>query len=144
MLNLLSQLSLSFTQVLSTLERAFLRLTQPTRHALALGIAADLPRSKSELITEKALLRQPLIILPRQIKKPPFTPSDRLWLVLLAARVHHWKDTLLILKPDTLLRGHRQGFRLFWKFKSRKRRGRPKLSIEKINLIQQMAQENLL
>jgi hypothetical protein len=49
---------------------------------------------------------------------------------------------LLILKPDTLLRWHRQEFRLFWKFKSRKRGSRPKLSIETINLIQQMAREN--
>ena len=132
------------TRVVSTLEPVFLQLTQPSRHSLALAIAADLPRSKSELIAENALLRQQLIVLHRQIKKPRFTPSDRLWRVLLAARVQRWKDTLLLLKPETLLRWHRKGFRLFWTFKSRKRGGRPKLSIETINLIQQMAKENLL
>jgi len=132
------------THVVSTLEQAFLQLTQPSRHSLVLSIAADLPRSKSELIAENALLRQQLIVLQRQIKKPHFTPSDRLWLVLLTAGVQRWTDTLLLLKPDTLLRWHRQGFRLFWTFKSRKRGGRPKLSIETINLIQQMAKENLL
>jgi putative transposase len=119
-----------FTHVVSTLEQAFLHLTQPSRHSLALSIAADLPRSKAELIAENALLRQQLIVLHRQIKKPRFTPSDRLWFVLLAARVQRWRDTLLFLKPDTLLRWHRKGFRLFWTFKSRKRGGRPKLSIE--------------
>ncbi len=144
MLNLLSRSSSFFTDVVSTLEQALLHLTRPPRHSIAFSIATDLSRTKSELIAENALLRQQLIVLQRQIPKPHFTPSDRLWLVLLASRVQHWKDMLLILKPDTLLRWHRQGFRLFWKFKSRKRGGRPKLSIETINLIQQMAKENLL
>jgi putative transposase len=48
------------------------------------------------------------------------------------------------LKPDTLLRWHRQGFQLFWKFKSRNRAGRPKLDTETVALIQQMAHENRL
>ncbi|CAG0940233.1 hypothetical protein ANRL1_00110 [Anaerolineae bacterium] len=43
-------------------------------------------------------MQQQLIILHRQIKKPRSTPSDRLWLVLLASRVQNWKETLLILK----------------------------------------------
>ena len=141
---MLNSFSSFLTRLVTTLEQAFLYLTQPARHSIALSIAADLPRSKSELIAENALLRQQLIILQRQIKETRFTPSDRLWLVLLASRVQHWKDMLLILKPDTVLHWHRQGFRLFWKFKSRKRGGRPKLSIETINLIQQMAKENLL
>jgi putative transposase len=42
------------------------------------------------------------------------------------------------------LRWHRQGFRLFWKFKSRIRGGRPRLPTETVSLIQQMAKENLL
>ncbi len=141
---MLSRISSFLIRVVSTLERVLLHLTRPPHHSIAFSVAANLSRSKSELIAENALLRQQLIVLQRQIKKPRFTPSDRLWLVLLATRVHWWKDTLLILKPDTLLRWHRLGFRLFWSFKSRKRGGRPKLSIETINLIQQMAKENLL
>lgn len=131
-------------RLISTLEQVFLHLSQPTRYSLTLATVADLPRSKTQLIAENALLRQQLIILHRQVKKPHFSQSDRLWLVLLASRVHQWKDTLLILKPDTLLRWHRQGFRLFWKFKSRNRGGRPRLSNETITLIQQMAKDNLL
>lgn len=75
---------------------------------------------------------------------PQFTRSERLWLVHLASRVRNWKDILLILKPDTLPRWHRQGFRLFCKFESRNRDGRPKLSTETINLIKQMTKDNLL
>ncbi len=117
------------SRLLSMLEQAFLHLIQPTRYSIALSITTDLPRTKAQLIAENALLRQQLITLRvhRHAKKPRFTPSDRLGLVLLARRVKNWKEALLIFKPDTLLRWHRQGFRLFWKFKSRHRRGRPEL-----------------
>ena len=90
------------------------------------------------------MLRQQLIVLRRQVQKPTFTPTDRLWLVLLASRVRHWQDALLILQPETLLRWHRQGFRLFWKFKSRPRGGRRPLAAESVALIQPMARENRL
>ncbi len=113
-----------------------MHLTQLPRHSLVLTTAADLPHSKAQLLAENALLRQQLIILHRQVRRPRFTPSDRLWLVLLASRLHHWQDTLLILKPKTVLRWHRQGFHLFWKFKSRNRGGRPKVSAETVALIQ--------
>jgi len=133
-----------FYSLVLRLERFFLLLTQPTRHSIPLATLTDLTRSRSQLIAENALLRPQLIILERQVKKPHFTQSDRLWLILLASRVKHWKDVLLILKPDTLLHWHRQGFRLFWRFKSRNGGGRPKLATETVALIQQMAQENRL
>lgn len=50
----------------------------------------------------------------------------------------------MILKPATLLRWHRQGFKLFWRVKSRARRGRPRLSPELVSLIQEMAADNPL
>ena len=142
--NLLNRLSPFFARLASTLEQAFLHLSHPARYSITLSTAAHLPRSKTQLIAENALLRQQLIILHRQIKKPHFTQSDRLWLVWLVSHVQNWKDTLLILKPDTLLRWHRQGFRLFWKFKSRNHGGRPRLSTDTVVLIQQMAKENVL
>jgi putative transposase len=144
MLNLLTPLFRFFQYFISRLESVFLLLTQPARTSLILSTATDLARSRSQLIAENALLRQQLIILSRQSKKPRFTRSDRLWLVLLASRVQHWKSSLLILQPDTLLRWHRQGFRLFWKFKSRNRVGRPSLSADTINAIRQMARDNRL
>ena len=66
---MLSWFSSFLTRLVATLEQAFLHLTQPARHSIALSIAADLPRSKSELIAENALLREQLIIIQRQIKK---------------------------------------------------------------------------
>jgi putative transposase len=122
------KLSHQFLQrLVSTLESILLKLTEPSRHSPILSIATDLLRTKSQLVAENALLRQQLITrsVHRQVHKPRFTPSERLWLVLLASQVRHWKDALLILQPDTLLHWHHQGFRLFWKFKSRNRGGRP-------------------
>jgi len=129
---------------LLSLERASLQLPRPFRYSVLLGSALDITRSNAELVAENALLLQQLVILHRQVDKPRFTPTDRLWLVLLARRVRSWKEAILLLKPDTLLRWHRHGFRLFWRFKSRNWGGRPRISSETIALIQQMAREYCL
>jgi putative transposase len=124
------------------LESCYLRWTRLPPSSFALGLALDLPRTQSQLLFESALLRQQLIILQRQVKKPRLTCTDRLSLLLLAGRLPSWKQALLILKPDTLLRWHRQGFRLFWHLKTRTRRGRPPLSADLVALIQRIASEN--
>ena len=93
----------------------FVRWMRPHNTSLLLGTIADLGRSKSELIAENALLRQQLIILKRQVKRPACTKVDRLLLVLLARMVRTWKQALFIVQPETLLRWHRESFRLYWK-----------------------------
>lgn len=133
-----------FSYLFSFLDQAFRQLTAPARSSLLLGTVADLPLSRADLIAENALLRHQLIVLHRQIKKPRLTATDRLWFLLLASRLPHWKKALLIFQPETLLRWHRQGFRLFWKLKSRNWGGRPQLSADTIALIQQMAKNNRL
>jgi putative transposase len=133
-----------FAHLFSLLDHAFRQLTQPAHASLVLGTVADLPLTRAQLIAENALLRHQLIILQRQVKKPRLRSTDRLWFLLLVARLPHWQDLLLIFQPETLLRWHRQGFRLFWKFKSRPGGGRPRVSAETIALIQQMARDNRL
>src|SRR5918997_2676564 len=81
------------------------------------GALGDLVRTKAELVAEHAFLRQQLIVLRRQIKRPVLTPADRFRLVLLARLTRGWQAALLIVQPDTLLRWHRQGFRLLWRAK---------------------------
>jgi hypothetical protein len=90
------------------------------------------------------LLRQQLLILNRHVKRPRLKTRDRLFLLLIASCLRTWGSALLIIKPETLLSWHRQGFKLFWKLKSTSRIGRPPLSQETILLIQQMARENCL
>jgi putative transposase len=74
-----------------------------------LGMAIDLTKSKSELVAENALLRQQLMILGRQVKRPALKKADRFLLVLLARAARTWKQALFIIQPETLLRWHRQG-----------------------------------
>jgi putative transposase len=119
-----------------------MRWIKPAKTSLIIGTLNDVTRSKSQLIAENALLRQQLIVINRQVKKPQFTPLDRLLLVSLASKVEAWKQALLIIKPDTLLHWHRQGFKLFWRFKSKAKKAKPKISEEAIALIQQMAKDN--
>ena len=118
--------------------------TKPMNSSLVRGNLHDLVRTKPQLIAENALLRQQLIVLSRSVKRPCLTGSDRSLLVLLASRVRTWKDALLIVKPDTLLRWHRQGFRLFWRRKSRTQTRAPRIPAETIALIQEMAINNRL
>lgn len=102
----------------------------------------DFTRSKSQLIAENALLRQQLIVLQRQTKRPRLTQLDYFLFLLLTHWHQTWRSALLILKPETVLGWHRQGFRLFWKLKTRHHGGRSPLPAETIALIQQLAKEN--
>src|SRR5262249_34532897 len=113
---------------------------------LVVATLADLPRSKGALIAENALLRQQIIVLRRNVQRVQCTPTDRTLLVLLASRVRAWRQALLIVQPETLLRGHRQGVRLFWRWKSRAAAptARPKVSAETIALSKEMAAANRL
>jgi putative transposase len=129
---------------LEVLSSRFARWTKPLRTSLPLSTLTDLGRSKSELIAENALLRQQLIILQRQVKRPDFTRTDRLLLVLLARLVRTWQQTLLIVQPDTLLRWHRELFRMYWKRRSKASSHQPKVAAETIALIRQMAKDNRL
>jgi putative transposase len=126
------------------LQKRFLRWVKPPTTSFLLGTLADLLRGKSELIAETALLRQQLIILHRQIKRPVYKKTDRLLLVLLARMVRTWKQALLLVQPETLLRWHRELFRVFWKHKSQARSKKPRLSLETISLIKEMAANNRL
>ena len=120
------------------------RMTKPIAHSSVRGSVADLARSKPQLLAENLLLRQQLIVLNRSVKRPRFTAADQGLFVLLASRVPPWKEALLIIKPETVLRWHRQGFRLFWKWKSRAISRQPKISNETITLITEMATTNRL
>src|SRR5215472_5281112 len=81
----------------------FARWTKPLTSSLPLQTMAELNRSRSELVAENALLRQQLIMLRRQVKRPSISRTDRILLVLLARLVRTWQQALLIVQPDTSL-----------------------------------------
>ena len=78
--------------------------TKPASSVLIIGILSDLTRSRTDLLLENALLRQQLIVLKRQIKRPQLTNPDRFLLVFLSHFTVFWKQALHIVQPDTLLR----------------------------------------
>jgi putative transposase len=118
--------------------------TKPDNNGLVLSAATDLTRSKTELVLENMLLRQQLIVLKRQVKRPALTWRDRTLFVLLASQLQTWKQALVIVQPDTVLRWHRDLFLWVWRRKSKSKRGRgkPPLAGDIVALIRQMAKEN--
>jgi putative transposase len=99
-------------------------------------------RPTASLAAENLFLRKQLaLFVEREVKPRRATDSVRFTLARLS-RWFDWSDALINVKPDTLVRWHRQGFRLFWKWKSRPR-GRPRIPVDLRKLIAEMAANNL-
>jgi transposase InsO family protein len=118
--------------------------TKPVSASLVTGALSDVSRSRTDLIAENLILRQQLIVLKRQVKRPQLTNGDRLRLVLLARCTQFWQQALLIVQPDTLLRWHRDLFRRYWRHRSRHKKRQSRVAPETIALIRKMAKENRL
>jgi hypothetical protein len=102
-----------------------------------------LPRAT--LLAENLALRQQLLVLQRSVKRPKLHQSDRCFWSLLSCFWKDWKSFLLIVQPATVIKWHREAFRLYWKWKSRPDNvGRPQIKKEVRDLIKQMSQENVL
>jgi putative transposase len=120
------------------------RWSPPAKVSLAVGAILDLPRSRTQLMLENMLLRQQLIVLQRQVKRPAFKNRDRLSFVLLASRLRTWKQALLIVQPETILRWHRDLFKWVWRRKSKPTGHRRPLAAPLIALIKRLVTENRL
>src|SRR5260221_8970850 len=105
--------------------------TKPYAQTVIIGAVTDISRSKRDLMLENALLRQQLIVVERQVKRPKLTWRNR---------------ALLIVKPETVLRWHRDLFRWVWRRKTRVKDagGRPALASDKVALIRRIAKDNIL
>jgi hypothetical protein len=98
---------------------------------------------RSDLVAENLLLRQQLAILTRPTRRRPrLRARDKLfWLLARLAR-RDWRRHLPAVTPETVVRWHRRGWRLFWRWRSRTRIGRPRLSTEVQELTARMARDN--
>jgi hypothetical protein len=104
-----------------------------------LTLLASLFKSKSRLEAENAALRRQLIVLRRKVRgRVQLTNGDRLFLV----QLYRWFPSVLkaitIIRPETLVRWHRAGFRRYWRWKSRLLGGRPKIAADLRALILRM------
>jgi hypothetical protein len=105
----------------------------------------DLFRSRATLEAEILVLRQRINVLRRGApRKLAFNPIDRLIFIGLYRLFPQACRALAIVKPDTVIRWHRAGFRSYWRWKSRRRCGRPTVSLEIRRLIREMSLANPL
>src|SRR5438309_3418406 len=107
---------------------AYLRAFLVARHRLAL---------------EAVALRQQLAVYKRKQPRPKLKRFDRLFWVFVRQIWTNWAEALILVKPATVVAWHRAGYRLFWKWRSRRQRvGRPKVTEEVRGLIRRMKREN--
>src|SRR5712664_2927316 len=110
-----------------------------------LAVLASPFKSKSRLEAENAVLRHQLIVLRRRVRdRAQPTNTDRWFFVQMNRCFPSILKVVTIVQPNTLVSWHRAGFRRYWRWKSRRRGGRPRLEIELRALIRQMSTENLL
>jgi hypothetical protein len=112
---------------------------------LALKLLAAPIKSKSRLEAENAVLRHQLIVLRRKVHgRVQLSNADRLFFVELYCWFPSILKLITIVRPETLVRWHCEGFRRYWRWKSRAPEGRPPIGAELRALIRRMSQENPL
>jgi transposase InsO family protein len=110
-------------------------------HAL-LGALRVFVRSRQDTALEILALRQQVSVLKRKRPHPKLHTVDRLFWTTLCRVWRRWTDVLVIVKPETVIGWHRAGFRLYWRWRSGPRGGRPKVTAAIRGLIRRLAQEN--
>ena len=99
--------------------------------------------SRATLAAENLALRQQLSVLEHRVKRPKLHPRDRRFWVWLSRLWPNWRSVLRIVKPDTVIKWHQSGFKLYWRWKSKpKQAGRPPIDKDIRDLIHRMACEN--
>src|SRR5262245_6100929 len=99
-------------------------------------------RSRGDAALEVLALRQQVAVLKRKRPRPCLNSFDRFFWVALHSLWSRWRDVLIIVNPETVIGWHRAGFRLYWRWRSRPRGGRPRITAEIRILIQRLAREN--
>jgi hypothetical protein len=99
-------------------------------------------RSREEQAIVELALRQQLAVYAHDRSRPRLSPLDRTFWVALSRLWPRWKDHLVVVRPETVVRWHREGFRRYWRSISTPGPGRPPISNEVRELIVRMATEN--
>ena len=99
-------------------------------------------RARRDLVLENLALRHQLAVYTRGRRRPRLRRHDRRLWSLLARGWSGWRGTLVMVEPDTVVRWHRSAWRAYWRWKSRRRSGRPRIPAELRQLIVRIATEN--
>jgi putative transposase len=112
----------------------------------ALPLARSEPRTRIASLLESIALHHQIAVLERNgTRRPCFSLWDRPW-ILLSRWWPQWRDSLIIIQPETILRWRREGWSLLWQYRARDRwrGGRPRVSNELRHLIVRLPRENFL
>ena len=107
-----------------------------------LATARNALRPRGDLLLEIAALREQLEVLRRHAKRPQLRRGDRVFWIWLSRCWPRWKSALVIVKPETVLRWHREGYRSYWRWKSKGKPGRPRIPRRHIEFIRRISSEN--
>ena len=116
------------------------RLLSILKTVLSTVLAAARPRA--ELLMEIAALRQQLDVYRRQGRRPVINRRDRMFWIWLQRRWRGWKRALVIVKPETVLRWHREGYRAYWRWRSKGKPGRPRIPRKHIEFIRRISSDH--
>src|SRR6266566_9174368 len=111
---------------------------------ILVGTLRSTLRTHGKLAFENLALRQQLAVWKARQPRPRLTETDRIFWVLLSRLWTNWRHSLQLVRPETVVRWHRDGFRRYWAWKSRRRSGRPLISTEVRDLIRRMSRANPL
>ena len=111
---------------------------------ILLGTLRSAVRTHRALALENLALRQQLTVWKARQPRPRLTEVDRLFWVLLSRLWTSWRHSLQVVRPETVVDWHRQGFKRYWAWKSRHRSGRPTIGTELRELIRRMSRANPL
>src|SRR5215470_20193077 len=111
---------------------------------ILVGTLRSCLRTHGELALENLALRQQLAVWKARQPRPRLTEMDRIFWIALSRLWKNWRSSLQVVRPETVVRWHRRGFRLYWAWKSRHGSGRPAVGRDVRDLIRQMSRANPL
>ncbi len=98
--------------------------------------------SRADLLMEILALRQQLAIYQRKVRRPKLIRRDRLFWIWLRRHWSRWRDALVVVHPETVLRWHREGYQAHWRRRSQKRPGRPTIPRPHIEFIRRISTDH--
>jgi len=99
-------------------------------------------RTRADLVAKNAALRQQFDAYRRRAPRPRLRPADRAVWVWLARHWSRWRSALVVVKPDTVLRWHRAGYRWLWRRRCRANSGRPRIPRPHIEIIRRISKDH--
>jgi transposase InsO family protein len=109
------------------------------------SVLRAMPLDRQRLALENLALRQQVAVLRRGVTRPRLEDKDRIFWIGLMRMLDTWREALLIVQPETVIKWHRRGWKHYWRRKSKpKHVGRPAIGWELVSLIKRLSRENPL